>query len=81
MRLFADYKQDAPNWTTMSGGEFYPDILSDACELYKPVLLMFDQLLKSSESSERLLKEISSVRNKEDSMVNYDFYEDLTLQN
>ena len=62
MKLFADYKQDAPNWITMSGGEFYPDILSDACELYKPVLLMFDQLLKSSESSERLLKEISSVR-------------------
>ena len=61
MKLFSDYKQDAPNWITMAGGEFYPDILSDACELYKPVLLTFDQLLRASESSERLLKSISEV--------------------
>ena len=37
MKSFADYKQDAPNWITMANGEFYPDILADACELYKPV--------------------------------------------
>ena len=44
MKSFADYKKDAPNWITMANGEFYPDILQDACELYKPVLVMFGQL-------------------------------------
>ena len=62
MKSFADYKNDAPNWITMAGGEFYPDILEDACELYKPVLVLFGQLLKSSESSERLLREITEVK-------------------
>lgn len=62
MKTFADYKQDAPNWITLANGEFYPDILSDACELYKPVLVMFGQLLKRSESSTRLLQEITDVR-------------------
>ncbi len=62
MKSFAEYKNDAPNWITMATGEFYPDILVDACELYKPVLLLFGQLLKSSESSERLLQEITNVK-------------------
>ena len=30
---FADYKPDAENWITLASGEFYPDILVDACEL------------------------------------------------
>lgn len=30
MKTFAEYKSDAPNWITMAGGEFYPDILTDA---------------------------------------------------
>ncbi len=62
MRSFADYRQEAPNWITMAGGEFYPDILSDACELYKPVLILFGQLLKTSESSERLLFNITELK-------------------
>ena len=62
MKSFAEYKKDAPNWITMAGGEFYPDILTDACELYKPVLVLFGQLLKSSESSERLLRQITDVK-------------------
>ncbi len=62
MKSFTDYKKDAPNWITMANGEFYPDILQDACELYKPVLVMFGQLLKSSESSVRLLKQITDVK-------------------
>lgn len=62
MKSFAEYKEDAPNWITMAGGEFYPDILTDACELYKPVLVLFGQLLKSSESSERLLKQITDIK-------------------
>ncbi len=62
MKSFADYKQDAPNWITMANGEFYPDILVDACELYKPVLVLFGQLLRGSESSIRLLQEITDVK-------------------
>ena len=37
-KWFADYRTDAHNWITLTSGEFYPDILKDACELYKPVL-------------------------------------------
>ena len=62
MKSFAEYKQTAPNWITMANGEFYPDILTDACELYKPVLIMFSQLMKTSESSERLLQEITEIK-------------------
>lgn len=62
MKSFAEYKQDAPNWITMADGEFYPDILSAACELYKPVLILFGQLLRTSESSEVLMRQISEVR-------------------
>ena len=56
---FADYKADARNWITLATGEYYPDILKDACELYKPVLVRFGQLLQSSESSIRLFLQIA----------------------
>lgn len=62
MKYFSDYKTDAHNWITMSSGEFYPDILSDACELYKPVLLLFGQLIRQSESAQALMRSISEVR-------------------
>ena len=45
----------------MANGAFYPDILEQACELYKPVLVYFSQILKSSASSEMLLVEISKL--------------------
>lgn len=45
---FREYKDDGANWITLVTGEFYPDILVDACNLYKPVLELFGQLLKSS---------------------------------
>ena len=61
VKSFADYKSDASNWITLAGGEYYPDILEDACALYKPVLVMFGQLLKSSESSSRLFLGINEV--------------------
>ena len=32
MKLFEDYKNDAPNQITMANGAFYPDILVQACE-------------------------------------------------
>ncbi|MBI2928740.1 MAG: bstEII [Verrucomicrobia bacterium] len=59
LATFADYKADAANWITLATGEYYPDILNDACELYKPVLVLFGQLLKSSESATRLFLQIA----------------------
>jgi hypothetical protein len=60
-KTFADYKPDGHNWITLATGEYYPDILKDACELYKPVLVMFGHLLKSSESSIRLFMSVNEV--------------------
>lgn len=59
---FAEYRNDAHNWITLATGEFYPDILEDACLLYTPVLELFGQILRRSESSERLFREIMSVK-------------------
>lgn len=61
IKKFSDYKQDAHNWITLASGEYYPDILKDACELYKPVLVMFGQIMKISESSIRLFLNISQI--------------------
>jgi hypothetical protein len=58
---FRDYKLDGANWITLTSGEFYPDILKNACKLYRPVLELFEQLLRTSESSRRLLVEIAKV--------------------
>ncbi|MDI9875047.1 hypothetical protein [Flectobacillus rivi] len=60
-KTFRDYKADNANWITLATGEFYPDILIDACNLYKPVLELFGQLLKSSESSEKLFLQTVDV--------------------
>lgn len=59
---FSDYRQDAAHWITLATGDFYPDILVDACLLYTPVLQLFGQLMRASESSERLLRQIAEVR-------------------
>lgn len=60
-RSFADFKAEGHIWITLATGEYYPDILLEACELYKPILVMFGQLLKTSESSVRLFMQISEV--------------------
>ena len=60
---FADLKVENYNWITLATGEFYPDILSHACDLYGPVLKRFEYLLKSSESSARLLLLINEEPN------------------
>jgi hypothetical protein len=60
---FADYKSDGANWITLATGEYYPDILKDACNLYEPVQIMFGQLLARSESSVRLFLQIAEVQN------------------
>lgn len=59
---FADYKVDGNNWITLASGEYYPDILEDACLLYEPVLQLFKSMLLTSESSERLMLEISDIK-------------------
>ncbi len=61
-KTFEDFKPDAHNWITLASGEYYPDILVDACELYKSVLVTFGQILKKSESSERLFLNISELK-------------------
>jgi hypothetical protein len=57
-KSFADYQIDGYVWITLASGAYYPDILAQACELYEPVLVMFKQLLQTSESSVRLLEQI-----------------------
>ena len=60
-KSFADYKADARNWITLASGEYYPDILNLACELYKPVLTLFGQFVASSGSSRLLFMRINEV--------------------
>lgn len=60
-KSFGDYKVDGNVWITLATGEYYPDILVNACELYKPVLVMFSQILKQSEDSTALFKGICAV--------------------
>jgi hypothetical protein len=58
---FGGYKAEGHNWITLASGEFYPDILPQACELYQPVLVLFGQILRSSESSAALFRGICDV--------------------
>lgn len=53
-KKFSDYRADAESWITLASGEFYPDILVDACRLYEPVLVEFGRILRASHSSENL---------------------------
>jgi hypothetical protein len=62
-KTFGDYKTEGHTWITLATGEYYPDILKDACELYKPVLVLFSQLVKSSESSIALFMRTAEVPN------------------
>lgn len=59
---FAAYKADGHLWITLATGEYYPDVLPLACELYKPVLVMFGKILDESHSSTDLFERISTVR-------------------
>ncbi|HMU41425.1 MAG TPA: hypothetical protein PKE31_20620 [Pseudomonadota bacterium] len=63
-KTFRTYKTEAQAhlWVTLSTGEYYPDILPSACELYKPVLVMFGGLLQRAHSSTKLLELISEIR-------------------
>lgn len=61
-KSFSDYKADGHLWITLSTGEYYPDILPLACELYKPVLVMFGHILESSHSSTNLFISIANIK-------------------
>jgi hypothetical protein len=61
-KQFADYKAEGAAWITLARGEYYPDILPHACELYKPVLVLFGLMLQSAHSSTDLLLAISEVK-------------------
>lgn len=62
-RKFGDYKVEAEAWITLATGEFYPDILPDACRLYEPVLVEFGLLLKSAHSSTDLFTSVMNIQN------------------
>lgn len=62
-KSFADYWDGAENWITLASGEYYPDILQDACNLYMPVIATFGQLLSTSYSSQNLFERISDYGN------------------
>lgn len=64
MKAFRDFTvAQRRNYITLSTGEYYPDILKDACCLYLPVLETFSQLLKESESSTALFLNIANTPN------------------
>ena len=61
-KSFIDYKEEGHLWITLATGEYYPDVLPLACELYKPVLVLFGQLVRSSHSSVDLFMAISGTK-------------------
>lgn len=63
MKSFGDYKAEGYKWITLASGDYYPDILNDARNLYTPVFEMFGMLLKSSESSTHLFLNICKIKN------------------
>ena len=60
-KSFADYRKEGHLWITLSTGEYYPDVLPLACELYKPVLVTFGQFLKAAHSSTDLFMSIADT--------------------
>lgn len=59
---FGGYKAEAENWITLSTGEYYPDILPDACQLYSPVLAQFGILLRGAHSASDLYTAIMETQ-------------------
>jgi len=61
-KKFSEYQSEGHLWITLSTGDYYPDILPLACELYRPVLVTFGQLLKSAHSSTDLFLSIAEIK-------------------
>lgn len=57
-KRFSDYTSDAANWITLATGEYYPDVLVDACALYQPIIDLFGKIVFMSGSSIDLIKQI-----------------------
>ena len=62
MSYFEDYREKAPNYITLTTGEYYPDILPRACEFYKPVLVYFGQIVQESATPTILFEKINEVK-------------------
>ena len=60
---FRDYRPEGADWITLSTGEFYPDVLSEACRLYEPVLVEFSRLLAMAHSSKSFFLSIMDTSN------------------
>lgn len=59
---FSDFQEEGANWITLATGEFYPDILKDACILYQPVIALFGHLLERSADSSELFSRIAETK-------------------
>jgi hypothetical protein len=59
---FSDYQNEAHLWITLSTGEYYPDVLPLACELYQPVLVTFGHLIQRAHSSKDLFMQIAELQ-------------------
>jgi hypothetical protein len=59
---FSDFEKEGANWITLATGEFYPDILQDACELYAPVIALFGHMLKRCSDSKELFRQIAATK-------------------
>ncbi len=59
---FADYQSEAHLWITLATGEYYPDVLPLACELYQPVLVTFGHLIERAHSSKDLFMQIAELQ-------------------
>lgn len=58
---FGEFQKEGHFWITLSTGEYYPDVLPLACELYKPVLVTFGHLLDNAHSSTDLFLAITKT--------------------
>ncbi|MBR6123304.1 bstEII [Candidatus Saccharibacteria bacterium] len=62
MKQFGNYKDEAADWITLENGDYYPDIIPHALDLYSPVLASFKTIMESAESSEALFRNIQKVK-------------------
>jgi hypothetical protein len=58
---FEDYRADAHSWITLATGDYYPDVIPLAQNLYSPVLRLFGDYLQRSMSSKDLFQKISNT--------------------
>ncbi len=62
-KTFREYRPEGEAWITLANGEYYPDIILEACQYYGPVLAKFGLLLRTSHSSSNLFISINETSN------------------